>query len=234
MLLKFKKLLYVNRDDLALYAGVLGGVFLVTHIITFFAVKFSGEGSSLLLSGAILPVVAALFLLITTGGHVQMTYLHALRMGQTRKRAFTLSASIVLLEGAAAMTFAALLTLLERAFAPSFWMWLAGAKEVAIGRENILVYPEGYVRGDTTLLAIEDFTLAWYWWPLLLLGGIALGLIVGAVTQRFGSRGVSFLWAVYFTAIIGWNALPWRTHEVTNVLIPALVVLVAAGFIWSV
>ena len=217
-----------------LFAGVLGVLFLIIHTVTAFAVKFSGEGSSLLLSGAILPIVSAVLILITTAGHVHTTYLHGVRMAQTRKGAMALMWGVTLFEGAFAMVFSAVLNAVERAFAPTFWMWLAGAEQIAIGRESMVVYPEGYVWGDTSLLAIEDFSLAWYWWLLLLLGGLALGLIIGAVVDRFGSKGAAFLWIFYFAVIIGQNLLPWKTHEVTNILFPALAIAAAAGFIWSV
>jgi len=234
MLLKLKNLIRINLDDLNLFAKVLGGLFLIIHVITGFAVKFSGEGSSLLLSGAILPIVSALLVLITTVGHVHTTHLHAVRMGQTRKGAMALMAGVVLFEGVFVMAFSALLNALERLFAPSFWMWLAGAERIAIGRESMVVYPEGYVRGDTSLLAIEDFSLAWHWWLLLLLGGMVLGMIIGAVVDRFGGKGASFLWIFYFALIFGQNLLPWKTHEVTNILFPALAIAAAAGFIWSI
>lgn len=234
MLLKLKNLIRINQDDLKLFAGVLGVVFLLVHVVTAFAVKFSGEGRSLLLSGAILPFVAALLVLIATAGHVYTTYLHGVRMGQTRKGSMALMGGIALFEGVFAMILSAALNALERAFAPSFWMWLAGAERVVIGRESMVVYPQGYVRGDTSLLAIEDFSLAWHWWLLLLLGGMALGLIIGAVLDRFGSKGATFLWLFYFGAIIGQNLLPWKTHEVTNILFPALIIATAAGLIWSV
>ena len=63
-----KKLIRLNGSDLLLCGGVVGGTFLLLHIVTAIAVYFSGEGSSLLLSGILLPFVAGAALACTAAG----------------------------------------------------------------------------------------------------------------------------------------------------------------------
>ena len=191
---KLKGLIRLNLDDLTLCGGVIGGIFLLIHIITALAVKFSGEGTSLLLSGVILPIVAGVLLLILSSGHVLLTFVHAVKFGQTRKRALALTLGQVAAEALFAMGLAAALNWLERTIAPGFWKWLSGAKMVATGRESAVLIPEGYSRLE--VLQIEDFSLVWYALPLIALGCVAVGLILGALIQRYGSKGGWFVWGL--------------------------------------
>lgn len=233
---KLKRLIWLNRDDLSMLLMVLGGIFLLIHLITALAVKFSGEGSALMLSGTILPIVAAVLLLILASGHVLLTFVHAVKFGQTRKRALMLTLGLVGSELLAAIFLTSVLNALERTFAPGFWKWIYGAKMVSIGPESAVPIPEGlgYHRAHAELLMIEDFSLGWYALPILILTGAVLGFILGALIQRYGSKGGWFVWGLWMVFVLLFPRLPWRTHEVTNVLIPVLCVLVLAGLCWSV
>lgn len=227
-----KKLIRMSLDDLALCCGVVGGVFLLIHIITALTVRFSGEGTSLLLSGVLLPCIAGFMIVICTLSNVMLHTDLAIRYGQTRKRALGLTLGLVSFEALCAMGLAGLLTVLERLFAPGFWMKLAGAQTFAIGRESAVVLPQGIP--ESQVLQIENFSLAWWWMLAIAAGCLAVGLIAGAVLQRFGGRGGWFLWAIFMVVTLGGQMLPWKTYQITNWLFPLLGVMVLVGLIWSV
>ena len=237
MLKQVKGVLRLNLDDLAVHAGVLGGLFLVVHVITALAVRFSGEGSSLMLSGVLLPVVGAFVLLIISVGHVLLTFDQAVRFGRTRRRALALTMGQILIESAFVTALAAGLTWLERTFAPALWLKLSGRHVIHWGVDGMRI-PEGMQAEYEVLwrdiLFIEDFALDWWVPPLILLLGAAAGLVVGAVVQRFGKWGAWSLWALWMGFFLIFNRLPWRTHEVVNWLVPLLAVIGVAGLLWSV
>jgi len=237
MLKQAKGVFQLNLDDLALYGGVLGGGFLLVHIITALAVKFSGEGTSLMLSGILLPIAGGILIAIMAAGHVLMTFDHAVRFGQTRRRALALTAGQILLESGFAVAVAAALNALERRFAPALWLKLSGMQVIHWGVDGRRI-PEGreeeYFQLWGDILFIEDFALDWWVLPLLVLGGAALGFVGGAVIQRFGKQGGWFIWGVCMTFCFVFPRLPWRTHEVVDVLIPVLVAAAIAAFFWSI
>ena len=108
-----KKLIRLNADDLLLCGGVIGGAFLLLHIITAVAVRLSGEGSSLLLSGILLPITAGILILFVSASHVAVTFDQALRFGQTRRRALGLSLGVAGFEALFTMGLAILLSLIH-------------------------------------------------------------------------------------------------------------------------
>ena len=226
-----KKLLVLSRQDLAGGLAVVGGVFVVLHIITALAVKFSGEGSSLLLSGIVLPIVAGVVILYTCVGHICVTFDQALRFGQTRRRALGLVLGVIGALSAAVMGSAALLNCLERAFAPKFWQWLSGAQAVAIGPESGVAYPQGIPR--EAVLCIEDFFFGWKLFVLIALGAMVLGVVAGAVFHRFGAKGGWFLWGCWMLFFVVFQMLPWKTHTVVDWLIPLLAVIALAMLAWA-
>lgn len=237
MLKQVKGVLRLNLDDLAVHAGVLGGLFLVVHVVTALAVRFSGEGSSLMLSGVLLPVVGAFVLLIISVGHVLLTFDQAVRFGRARRRALALTMGQILIESAFVTALATGLNALERAFAPALWLKLSGRHVIHWGVDGMRI-PEGMQAEYEVLwqdiLFIEDFALDWWVPPLILLLGAAAGLVVGAVVQRFGKWGAWSLWALWMGFFLIFNRLPWRTHEVVNWLVPLLAVIGVVGLLWSV
>ena len=226
------KLIRLNRDDLWVCCGVPAGIFLVIHIISLFAVRFSGEGTSLLLSGAILPIVCGIVILFVTPGHVCVTFPQAVQFGQTRRRALGLTLSLVLFQALCSMGLAALLTVVERAIFPIIWKWVSGAQVVAIGRESAAFLPPGVPRSQG--LTIEDFSLGWRWFLLIALGALVLGFIIGAVIQRYGGRGGWVLYGLWMVFFICFRFLPWKQYTIVDWLVPLLLLLAAGGLIWSV
>ena len=231
-----KKLIRLNADDLLLCGGIIGGVFLLLHIITAIAVRFSGEMSSLLLSGILLPITAGIMILGVAVAHATITFDQALRFGQTRRRALGLTLGITGFEALFSMVLAALLAVLERLFAPAFWMLLTGAEAVSWGElPKIPVGPDAPVFTlPASTLFIEDFSLAWWWYPLIALGCMVVGLIIGALIQRYGSKGGWFLWALWMAFIVVFQLLPWKKYTIVDWLFPLLGMFLLASFLWSV
>lgn len=117
-----KKLIRLNLDDMWLALGVVGGIFLLIHVVTAVILHFffESEHSSLLLSGVILPSTSALVILMISLGHTLAAYTLAVKFSQTRRRALGLTLGLVSFEALCSMGLAALLALLERAIAPGF------------------------------------------------------------------------------------------------------------------
>lgn len=203
-----KKLIRLNLDDMWLVLGVVGGLFLLIHIGTAVALHFffASEHSSLLLSGSVLPFASAIVILMISLGHTLAAYTMAVKFSQTRRRALGLTLGLVSFEAACSMGLAALLTLLERAVAPRFWMWLTGA-------QYLTVWQGGRIRQDDSswavTLFVEDFSLAWWWFPLLAAASVVLGLIIGAIILRFGRRGGWTLWGIWMFCCFAPQLLPW-------------------------
>lgn len=203
-----KKLIRLNLDDMWIALGVVGGLFLLLHLGTAVVLHFffASEHSSLLLSGSALPITSAIVILMISLGHTLAAYTMAVKFSQTRRRALGLTLGLVGFEALCSMGFAALLTLLERAVAPRFWMWLTGAQYVTIWRG-------GQVRQDDSswaaTLFVEDFSLDWWWFPLLAVAAVLLGLIIGAIILRFGRRGGWTIWCIWMLCCFAPQILPW-------------------------
>lgn len=191
-----KKLIRLNLDDMWLALGVVGGIFLLIHVVTAVILHFffESEYSSLMISGVILPSTSALVILMISLGHTLAAYTLAVKFSQTRRRALGLTLGLVSFEALCSMGLAALLALLERAIAPRFWMWLTGTQYVTVWRG-------GQGRLDESpwaaTLFVEDFSLDWWWFPLLAAAAVLLGLIIGAVILRFGRRGGWTIWCIW-------------------------------------
>ena len=201
-----KKLIRLNLDDMWMALGVVGGIFLLLHLGTAVILRFfTGEHSSLLLSGVVLPITSAIVIAIITLGHTLLNFTTAVKFSQNRRRALGLTLGLVGFEAACSMGFAALLTLLERIAAPRLWMWLTGADGLSIGRggHSFLL-----TAGDNPLL-VEDFSLAWWWFPLLAAAAIVLGIIMGALILRFGQRGGWVLLVLWMALCFSPQLLPW-------------------------
>lgn len=218
-----KKLIVNEREDFALGLGLVGGAFVLTHLITAVVMVWLKPDTSVMLSGGILPVVAGVFTLIATISNLIVTFSLALRFGQTRRRALGLSLGLTAVEAAAAMLLAGLLAWTERGFAPALWRWMAGAETVSVG-----------VQAPAGGLFVEPIALAWWWYPVIALGCMAAGLLLGALIQRFGSRGLWGVWAAWMAVCILGPQLPWREHTILDWTFPVLAVFAVAALIWSV
>lgn len=248
-----KKLIKLNLNDLWLYLGVEGGVFLLLEVILCCVMYFARPEDGITVCCIVMPILAGVVALISGITHVGVSFEQALRFGQTRRRAVGLTLGVMAFESAFGLALGAVLAALERFICPALWARLAGLDGWVAGMdmgywENApLPGGNGFVTGcffrnmsgeflpmpENTLL-VEVFTLEWYWWLLAFAAGLCGGLIAGAVIQRFGAKGGWIIYGVCMAPVILGQLLPWERYEITNWLFPLLGILFAAGLIWSV
>lgn len=232
----FKKLVKLNLDDLALYLGVEGGLFLVIQIIIGCVMHFGRPDTSVTVACILFPIVGGFTALVAGISHVGVSFDQALRFGQTRKRALGLTLGLCAFESAFALVLGGLLALAERFLCVPLWARLAGMNGWAMG--NIMPVPEGaMVNGalvpEKTLL-IETFTLDWYWWLLIFALAVGGGVIVGALIQRFGGKGGWIIWGICVVPMLLLQIFPKELVSSVELVVPVLAVLFVAGFLWSV
>ena len=242
-----KKLMALHRADWWVCLGTVGGIFLITQLITGIALWWGDQGtrSAPLISGTILPISTAFLVLSLVLGHVNDLFLLALRLGQTRRRALGLTLTLCALEGAGAAALSALLAWIERALLPALWLALSGADKLVWGEVPPLpAVWEGTDQGWQALLDelsstlyLDSFALDWWWFPVILLIGLAAGFIVGACLQRFGSKGGWIRWCVWMAICFAPQLIPLDDLSLPltpDFLLYAAVVLAAVMLIWSV
>ena len=239
-----KKLMALHRADWWLCLGVLGGIFLIAQVVTGIAL-LCGAHSAPLLSGIILPISTAFLVLFLVLVHVNDLFLLALRLGQTRRRALGLTLALSALAGTAGMALSALLAWIERALLPALWLALSGADKLVWGEVPPLpAVWDGTDQGWQALLDelsstlyLDSFALDWWWCPLLLAIGLAVGLILGAFLQRFGAKGGWILWMVWMVIALGPQLMGKNIMLIgqwTAWMGAAAVVFAVAAGIWSV
>ena len=235
-----KKVIELNLDDLCLVLGVPAGLFLLTHLITAGVLVFFHADSSLMISGALLPVCSGILMAIVTVAHVGISFFHFLRFGQTRQRALAQSMGIIAFEGGCSLAVTALLTALEHWVAPRLWLLLTGYPALEWGVDGMVVPDPAFGVSSAlqpgSALLIEDFTLDWWWFPLLTLGGILIGIIISTITARFGSRGGWALWCTWMLMCFGPQLLGTQAILTGDFLIWTGVVVCISGLatlIWS-
>lgn len=207
-----KKLIRSNLNDLWLFTGVEGGIFLLLEVIICCVMFFARPENSIFMARMILPFAAGGGSLVAVIGHAAVTFDLSLRFGQTRRRAMGQFLGLSCFEAAFGFVFAALLSALERLVCPALWAKLAGLDGWVLGKTGSIA-PLPDIPGmdvepvrmfvnsvgelvplpENTLL-IRDFSLDWYWWLLIFAAALAGGIIIGALIQRFGQKGI---WIVY-------------------------------------
>lgn len=188
-----KKVIGLNLDDLLLYLGIEGGVFLLTQIIIGAVMVVSKPMDGILISGIILPVIAGILAFLSGVVHVTVTFEQALCFGQTRRRALALTMGVMIFEGVCALGAAALLALAEWYLGPPIWASLAG-------RGHWVVDYQGDWGALEDCLVFNSFSPDWRLYPVILLIGVGGGLIGGALIQRFGTKGAWALWGLWMAA----------------------------------
>ncbi len=224
-----KKVIGLNLDDLLLYLSVEAGVFLLTQIIIGAVMAISKPMDGILISGIILPIIAGLLALLAGVTHVTVTFDQALRFGQTRHRALGLTVGVMGVETAFALALAALLSVVERYLGPPVWAWLAG-------RGHWVVDYPGDLGELEDCLVLNSFNLNWWWYPVILLIGLGVGLIGGALIQRFGTKGAWVLWGVWMAACFIPQLLGGEVFAIgdwNQAMIGASAVLGIGCLIWS-
>ena len=240
-----RKLLNLNRNDLLLYLGIIGGTFLAAQIVTACALVFSDARGIPMVSGIILPITACVLIAFAGAANVGVSFGQALRFGQTRRRALGLTAGMTAVQGAAVMLLSLLLTALERLLLPALWLALSGADKLVWGEVPPLpaVWDgtdqgwQAFLEEFRATLYLDSFALDWWWYLLLLAIGLAVGLILGAFLQRFGAKGGWIIWAIWMVIclgpqLVGKNAL--LIGQWTAWMGAAAVVFAVAAGVWSV
>lgn len=251
----FKKLVKLNLDDLLLYLGVEGGLFLLIQIIIGCVMHFGRPDTSVTVACVIFPIVGGFTALVAGIAHVSISFDQALRFGQTRKRALGLTLGLMSFQAAFALGLGGLLAIVERFLCVPLWAKLAGMNGWVLGQSGVIAPapPPPHLEGieiptgsffenmageliplpEKTLI-VETFTLDWYWWLLIFAAAIGGGVIVGALIQRFGSKGGWIIWGICMAPVFLGQLLPWRNQVITSWLFPLLGVIFVAGFLWSI
>ena len=253
-----KKLIRSNLDDLWLFLGVEGGVFLLVEVIIGCVMFFARPVDGVSVAWIMLPIIAGFVSLMTVTGHVAVTFDLALRFGQTRRRAMGLFLGLSCFETAFGFVLAAVLSALEWFVCPFLWARLAGMDGWVLARTGFSVpvpdmgtalEPGRYfvnAAGELTrlperTLLLRDFTLAWYWWLLIFAIALAGGIIIGALIQRFGQKGLWVIWgccmAPSFATLFHLDSLilPGWLNPYSDLFFPVVLGLLAAGlFLWAI
>lgn len=228
-----KKLIWLNRDDLLMYAGINLGVFLLMQVIHVFVMLVLFPCDAILVSGILMMVFSAVTLCFGAVGHVNLTYMQALEFGQTRRRALWRTLALIVFETLFTLAVVAVLVWVEYNLSPRFWMALAGADGYTLRVNGYAVVCGGSL--DGVELNIDGFAqLDWWVYPLILGLASLIGIIAGALIQRFGSKGGWTLWGVWmFFCCGGIRLLPWKQHTILDWLVPLAAAVLAAGLVWS-
>lgn len=226
-----KKLIRLNLDDILLFSGVVGGIFLLVQLVTAGVMFFLKPEEGICISGLLMLIAAAIFLMIGAASHVMITFNQALQFGQTRKRALGLSLGVLGAESLLTLALMGALSWTDCTLSPKLWQLLSGASGYVL---EVNGEPVRTVGSGLKLLLVEYFSIDWWWFPLVVLAAVAVGFIGGAAIQRFGRKGFWALWAVWMVGCIGPQLLPWKQYEITNWLIPALVAVGLGGLVWAV
>ena len=243
-----KKLIRLHISDLWLCLGVVAGLFLIVNgIIAAVLLLSEGTSSVPLPSGVALPIAVGIMTLAVTVSHVSISFVQALQFGQSRRRALGLMLSLVLLEGGCSMALAAALTWVERTLFPALWLVLSGKEQLVWGGIPPIPAPAPWDGSNqewaalldeiSSTLYLQDVSLDWWWFPVILLIGLAAGFIVGACLQRFGAKGGWILWCVWMAICFAPQLLPLEDLSLPlppDFLLYAAVVLAAVMLIWSV
>lgn len=192
-----KKILRLNAIDSYIYLGVVGGAFLLIQLVTAGVMFFAKPDTSVMISQVSMLAVLGILLFIYTLSYVFSTFIQGIQFGATRKMALALTLEHLGVLAAVGGVLIAVLTALERAIAPTLWKTLSGASSVSMHLDGVRT-PDSYAPGQepivSDILRIGSFSIDWWWIVVVALAAILLGLVVGAIFQRFGKKGGWMMW----------------------------------------
>lgn len=252
------KLIRANLSDLWLFIGVEGGVFLLVEVIIGCVMFFARPVDGISVAWIMLPIVAGFVALMAVTGHAAITFDQALRFGQTRRRAMGQFLGLSCFETAFGLALAVPLCALERFVCPFLWARLAGLDGWVLGRTGSMpAAPIPDIPGmdmapgrcfvstagdivplpEHTLL-VKDFSLDWYWWLLIFAAALAVGIVIGALIQRFGQKGLWVIWGFWMVLMLAPQLLRWELFDSLNrfspLFFPVVMGVFAVGLlIWS-
>ena len=228
-----RKLIDLNKDDLMLYAGVNFGVFLILQVVMCVVMVLLFPCDAIMVSHILMLVISAICMFSQSLAHVNFTYVQAIQFGQNRKRALGLLLKLVVFETVFTMATVTLLAWVERNLCPYLWMAFAGAEGYTARVNGYVELSGGNLVG--IVLNIDAFVLTEWWWTPLVLGiATVLGIITGALIQRFGRTGGWGLWAIWMFVCIGGPRLDWEHHTILDWALPLAGTVVLISFVWSI
>ena len=252
------KLIRANLNDLWLFIGVEGGIFLLVEAVIGCVMFFARPVDGVSVAWIMLPLAAGFAALMAVTGHAAITFDLALRFGQTRRRAMGQFLGLSCFETAFGFVLAAVLAALERFVCPALWVRLAGLDGWVQGRTGsmpaaplpdipgmeaepgrVFVNAAGDIvpLPENTLL-LRDFSLDWYWWLLIFAAALIFGIIIGALIQRFGQKGLWVIWGFWMVLIFMPQLLRWELFDSLSrfspLLFPVVIGVFAVGLLlWS-
>ena len=209
---KLKHLLLLNKDDLPVSLGFVAGPWLLIHLVTAAVMLIIRPDESILIAGVLLPITVGLAAFTVTSGNAMITFSYAVKFSSTRKTALTLTLAQTGAETLVATLLGCLLLILERTIAMPFWRFLS----------------------SNPALLVDDFGFVWWAIPVGAVVGYLIGLVYGTCVLRFGGKAIWMFFLLWMGFLVIFQHLPWKTHEVTNILIPVLIVLLLLSAVWSV
>lgn len=204
-------LLDINRSDFLYALGLTAGPWLLVYVVTAVVMVLVRPDESIMIGGAIIPIGVGLAAFAVTSGNTMISFTQAIQFGRTRKRALGLTLGMAGGLTLASVVLGTVLLVLERHSMP---LWRALSRNPG--------------------LLLDDFGVVWWAIPTAALAGFAIGLIYGATVLRFGGKAIWGTMVCWLGGLALFQMLPWKTHEVTNILIPVLAALMALGTAWSV
>lgn len=209
---KLTHLLKLNISDLPVVLGFVALPWLLVHVITAGVMLLVRPDESIFISGILLPICVGLSVFAVTSGNTMVTFSQAVKFSTTRKTALKLTILQTLLESALVLALGVALLAFERNLAMPMWRILSGNMG----------------------LLVDDFGYVWWAVPAGAAAGYLIGLWYGTLVLRFSRKG---FWVFYFLCIgspAAMQLLPWKTHEVTNILIPVLIAALILSAVWSI
>jgi hypothetical protein len=205
-----KKLIILNKSDFLLCGGGVLGIFVLAELLTNGMALLAGE-EVLMVSGMLSLFFSAVLSFFVTAANIYITFPQTVRYGATRKRAFRLTMELVGVEALLTLVLAELLTLAEQTLGMKLLRSIVGGS-----------------------LEVDSLLPNWWWFPLALLLGIALGVIAGTVCLRFGRKGFWVLWVLWMLGGFFGPHLPWSQFGIAVGLISVLGAVALAALIWAV
>lgn len=209
---KLKALLALNLEDIPVALGFAAGPWLLVHLVTCVVMLVVRPDESIMISGMMLPFTVGLSAFAVTSGNTMTTFTNAVKFSATRKTALKLTLCQTAIESLQALALGALLLFWERFASMPVWRFLSGNPE----------------------LLVDDFGFVWWALPLGALVGYLIGLWYGATILKLGSKGYWVFLCIWLGGMTVFQLLPWKTHEITNILSPAACLTLALAVLWSV
>ncbi len=195
----------LHRRDFFLCAALMTGVFLVAELVIAAVMLLRKPNDSILVMSGVLGVLAAGLVVLYTNMNFSTRFTLSLTFSQTRRAALLGTLGFSALEGLLCTGLALGFSWVERHLCTRLWQVLAGKSDLFI--QQGLEMPQG---DPSSFLMVRDFSfLDWRVIPLVVAGCLGIGVVMGAVVQRFGNRGmwcyVALAWAPLLLSSLGVN-----------------------------